>query len=69
MHAATQSQVLENSCRRSNGYAKLTYAKLHLAEGNIDAGRKALEEALEIWSDASDDYIFLIEAEALMSEI
>jgi tetratricopeptide (TPR) repeat protein len=53
----------------ANGYAKLTYAKLHLAEGNIDAGRKALNEALEIWSDAGDDYVFLKEAEALMSEI
>ena len=53
----------------ANGYAKLVYAKLHLAEGNEEAGRKALAEALEIWSDADADYIFLIEAESLMSRI
>ena len=51
----------------ANGYAKLTYAKLHLAEGDDEAARKALAEALEIWSDASADYIFLKEAESLMS--
>lgn len=51
----------------AQGYAKLTYAKLHLAEGNTEAGRKELAEALEIWSDADADYIFLQEAQALMS--
>ena len=51
----------------ANAYAKLTYGKLHLAEGNEEAGRKALNEALEIWSEADADYLFLKEAEALMS--
>ena len=51
----------------ANAYAKLTYAKLHLAEGDEEAGRKALNEALEIWSDADAEYIFLKEAEAFMS--
>ncbi|MGI9221688.1 MAG: tetratricopeptide repeat protein [Woeseiaceae bacterium] len=53
----------------ANGYAKLTYAKLHLAQGNEDAGRKALDEVLEIWSDADTDYIFLKEAESLVSSL
>ncbi|MEM7317237.1 MAG: hypothetical protein AAF497_29265, partial [Planctomycetota bacterium] len=53
----------------ANGYAKLIFAKLHLAEGNNDASREALAEAMEIWSDANDDYIFLKEAKSLMDKI
>ena len=51
----------------ANAYAKLTYGKLHLTEGDEEAGRKALNEALEIWSNADAEYIFLKEAESLMS--
>ena len=53
----------------ANAYAKLTYAKLHLAEGDEEAGRKTLNEALEIWADADAEYIFLKEAESLMSSL
>jgi tetratricopeptide (TPR) repeat protein len=53
----------------ANAYAKLTYGKLHLAEGDEDAGRKAVNEALEIWSEADADYMFLKEAESLLSAL
>lgn len=53
----------------ANGYAKLTYAKLLLAEGNTEGGRKALADVLEIWSEANPDYLFLQEAQSLMSSL
>jgi len=51
----------------ASAYAKLVSAKVHLAEGNEEAGRRALVEALDIWSDADTEYIFGIEARSLLS--
>jgi len=51
----------------ASAYAKLVSAKVHLAEGNEEAGRKALVEALDIWSGADADNIFVIEARSLLS--
>ena len=53
----------------ANANAKLVSAKVHLAQGNEEAGRKALAEALDIWSDADTDYIYGIEARSLMSRL
>jgi len=53
----------------ANAYAKLVSAKVYLAQGNDEAGHEALAEALDIWSDADADYIFLIEAQSLMSDL
>ena len=53
----------------ASAYAKLVSAKVHLAQGNEEAGREALAEALDIWSDADTDYIFGIEAKSLMSRL
>jgi len=53
----------------ANAYAKLVIAKVYLAQGNEEAGRKALAEALAIWSVADADYIFGVEARSLMSHL
>jgi len=53
----------------ANAYAMLVSAKVHLAQGNEEAGREALAEALDIWSDADTDYIYGIEAKSLMSRL
>lgn len=53
----------------ANAFAKMVSAKVHLAQGNEEAGREVLAEALEIWSDADTDYIYGIEAKSLMSHL
>ena len=53
----------------ANGYAKLVSAKVHAAQGNVEAGREALVEALEIWSDADADYIHGVESRSLMDRL
>ena len=53
----------------ANGYAKLVSAKVHLAQGNEKAGREALAEALEIWSDADADYTYSVESRSLMNRL
>jgi tetratricopeptide (TPR) repeat protein len=53
----------------ANGHAKLVYAKVHAAEGNNEAGREALVEALEIWSDADADFIFSVKSRSLMNSL
>ncbi len=51
----------------ANAYAKLVSAKAHLAQDNEKAGREALAEALEIWSDADADYIYSVESRSLIN--
>jgi len=53
----------------ANGYAKLVSAKVHVAQGNEKAGREALAEALEIWSDADADYTYSVESKSLMNSL
>jgi tetratricopeptide (TPR) repeat protein len=53
----------------ANGHAKLVYAKVHAAEGNKEAGREALVEALEIWSDADAEFIFSVESRSLINSL
>ena len=53
----------------ANAYAILVSAKVHLAQGNEEAGREALAQALDIWSEADTDYIYGIEAKSLMSRL
>ncbi len=53
----------------ANGYAKLVSAKVHAAQGNEEAGREALVEALEIWSDADADYIRGVESRSLLDRL
>jgi tetratricopeptide (TPR) repeat protein len=53
----------------ANGRAKLVYAKVHAAEGNKEAGREALVEALEIWSDADAEFIFSVESRSLINSL
>ena len=53
----------------ANGHAKLVSAKLSLAQGNEEAGRAALEEALDIWSDADADYNFSVESRSLLNRL
>ncbi len=53
----------------ANAYAKLVSAKIHLAQGNEKAGREALAEALEIWSDADADYIYSVESRSLINDL
>jgi tetratricopeptide (TPR) repeat protein len=53
----------------ANGHAKLVSAKLHLAQDNEKAGREALAEALEIWSDADADYIYSVESRSLINSL
>jgi predicted Zn-dependent protease len=50
----------------ANGHAKLVSARIYLAQGNEEAGREALVEALEIWSGADTDFIYGVEARSLM---
>lgn len=52
-----------------SGYAKLVLAKVLLAEGDIDNARVFLDEALNAWSAADDDYIHLVEARELRATI
>ncbi|MGI9204960.1 MAG: tetratricopeptide repeat protein [Woeseiaceae bacterium] len=53
----------------SNGHAKLVYAKVLMAQGDAEAGRKALVEALEIWTDADADFIYRQESASLLSRL
>jgi len=53
----------------ANGYAKLVSAKVHIAQDNEKAGREALAEALEIWSDADADYTYSVESRSLMNRL
>ena len=53
----------------ANGHAKLVSAKVYAAQGNEEAGREALVEALEIWSDADADYIHGVESRSLMDRL
>jgi tetratricopeptide (TPR) repeat protein len=53
----------------ANGHAKLVSAKVYVAQGNEEAGREALVEALEIWSDADADYIRGVESRSLMNRL
>ncbi len=53
----------------ANGYAKLVSAKVHVAQDNEKAGREALAEALEIWTDADADYIYSVESRSLMNRL
>ena len=53
----------------ANGHAKLVSAKVYAAQGNEEAGREALVEALEIWSDADADFIYGVESKSLMNRL
>jgi len=53
----------------ASGQAKLLSAKVHAAEGNDEAAREALAEALEIWSDADADFIKSVESRSLMDSL
>lgn len=53
----------------ASGDAKLLSAKIHAAEGNDEAVRKALTEALEIWSDADADFIHGVESRSLLNRL
>ncbi|MGI9262346.1 MAG: tetratricopeptide repeat protein, partial [Woeseiaceae bacterium] len=53
----------------ANGHAKLVYAKVLMAQGEAEAGREALVEAREIWSDADADFIYNLESESLLSQL
>ena len=53
----------------ANGHAKLVSAKVHAAQGDDEAGREALVEALEIWSDADADFIYGVESRSLMNRL
>ena len=53
----------------ANGYAKLVSAKVLVAQDNEQAGREALAEALEIWSDADADYTYSVESRSLMNRL
>ena len=53
----------------ANGHAKLVYAKVHAAAGNKEAGREALDAALEIWSDADADFILSVESRSLINSL
>jgi len=53
----------------ANGHAKLVSAKISLAQGNEAAGRAALEEALNIWSDADADFTYSVESSFLLNRL
>ena len=53
----------------ANGHAKLVYAKVHAAAGNKEAGREALDAALEIWSDADAEFILSVESRSLINSL
>lgn len=53
----------------SNGHAKLVYAKVLIAQGNEEAGRQALLEALDIWADADADFIHSQESKSLLDSL
>ena len=53
----------------SYGYAKLALARVRLDEGDTDAARALLQEALGTWSDADEEYIHRIAATKLLGEL
>ena len=53
----------------SYAYAKLMSARVQLARGDEVAARKLLTEALDVWSEADADYIYLLEAKSLLGNL
>lgn len=53
----------------ASGEAKLLSARIHAAEGNDEAVREALTEALDIWTDADADFIHSVESRSLMNSL
>lgn len=53
----------------ASAYAKLVYARLYLAQGDTEEAREKLNDAMEIWSDADDDYIMSQEAASLLRSL
>ena len=52
----------------ANGYAKFIQGKGYIAQGNKEAARLALNDALEIWVNADDNYVHLVEAKELLED-
>ena len=52
-----------------SGYAKLVLAEVLVAEGDTGNARAYLDEALETWSEADDEYIHLVEARELAGQL
>ncbi len=53
----------------SSAFTKLILARVLIAEGDEDGARKYLDEALEVWSAADDDYIHVVEARELRASL
>jgi tetratricopeptide (TPR) repeat protein len=53
----------------SYGYAKLVLARVRQAEDDAAAAQVLLQEALESWSDADENYIHRVAAEQLLREL
>ena len=53
----------------SYAYAKLMAARVQLARGDEVAARRLLTEALEVWSEADADYVYLLEATSLLENM
>ena len=53
----------------SYAYAKLMAARVQLARGDEVAARRLLTEALEVWSEADADYVYLLEAKSLLENM
>jgi hypothetical protein len=53
----------------ADAYAKLVQAKGQIAGGDMGPARQTLESAIDIWLQADDDYIRLVEAKALLATL
>jgi tetratricopeptide (TPR) repeat protein len=49
--------------------AKFMLARVLRAEGDEESARRFLEDAIELWADADDDFIYRIRARALLAEL
>ena len=53
----------------ASGHARLVEAELLISEGETDGARAALEQALAIWANADEDYVYLRQARELAEQI
>ena len=53
----------------SNAYAKYMLARTLLATGDVDNARLFLEDALAVWSEADNDFLYLRQARETMASL
>jgi tetratricopeptide (TPR) repeat protein len=53
----------------ANAYAKYILAEVLMAEGDIGNARMFLEDAVALWSDADDDFLYLQQARATLTSL